>query len=174
MEISIIVACDKNWSIGKKGKLPWNHFKDDMRIFKDLTTSTQNPGVVMGRKTWESIPTIHRPLCDRFNIVLSSTTDEIEGAVVAKNIESVMATAKKAGVDKLWVIGGCKLYEDFMGIATEVYITKIDHTFEDCDVVFPHMDLNEFYTMVQERSYKSISFPHLFTLQHWKWLSNNI
>lgn len=70
---SIIVAADINNGIGKNGKLPWN-IPDDLRIFRTITT---NSTVIMGRKTWESLPV--KPLKNRHNIVISNTLDLLDG-----------------------------------------------------------------------------------------------
>lgn len=167
MEIKIIVACDNDWNIGKGGSLPWKHIAEDMKIFKELTTSGDRPAVVMGRKTWESLPTVHRPLCKRVNIVMSRTLNTIDDALVAKSVDEALQVAKESGISTLWVIGGEQIYYDFMGVATEVVITRIDDTFEGCDAKFPHSDLETFYSLDNEKGYTSSSYN--FKLQRWTW-----
>ena len=79
--ITIIVAMGENRVIGKKGKLPWKHNKEDMALFKKTTFGNN---CLMGRKTWESIPEGNRPLKNRLNVVLTSQSDylkEIPGTI---------------------------------------------------------------------------------------------
>ena len=71
--IKAILACDENWGIGKAGTLPWLHNPADLKWFKQMTTGST---VVMGRKTWDSLPV--KPLPNRKNIVVSS--NRVEGA----------------------------------------------------------------------------------------------
>jgi dihydrofolate reductase len=167
MEIKLIVACDNQWNIGKHGKLPWNHFKEDMDFFRRMTCDGVNPGVVMGRKTWESLPIKYRPLSNRTNIVISNTIPFLEGGIVARGFSDVIEIAKKYGIDKLWVIGGYSVYKDFIGAANELYITRIDKVFQGCDVKFPYKDINEYYVKANERKY--ITDRYEFTIERWLW-----
>lgn len=162
MNISMIVACDNNNNIGKNGKLPWRHLKEDMALFKKMTSAGKTPAVVMGRKTWESI---HKPLPGRVNIVISNTINNIDGAIVATSADNAVRLAKLAGVDNLWVIGGEKVYNDFMGTATTVYVTRINSTFDDCDAVFPFEYLKSCYQISKVIPYSTSSYE--FTLETW-------
>ena len=163
----MIVACDNEWNIGKQGKLPWNHVKEDMALFKQMTTNGKNPGVLMGRKTWDSIPSIHRPLPDRVNIVLSNSISVLDDALVAADTIEALELAKETGIDTLWVIGGAKVYKEFLGIATDVFITLIDDVFENCDAKFPGNDFLGCYEMISERNYNTDNYS--FKFQHWCW-----
>jgi dihydrofolate reductase len=167
MKVFMIVACDQLANIGKNGKLPWNHIKEDMEIFKRLTTEGDKPAVIMGRKTWESIPDIHRPLPGRLNVVMSRTVKVIDNAMVATSQLEAIKIAKNAGVDRLWVIGGEQIYTDFMGIATEIIVTKIHKTFDGCDAVFPYEDVKDCYKLVSEKEYETKSYN--FTVEKWIW-----
>lgn len=145
--------------------------REDMKIFKALTTEGERPGVIMGRKTWESLPKVHRPLCDRINIILTTTMDEGgEGVYVTDTVEGVLEIAKRLKITTLWVIGGERVYRDFMGVATEIVITRIDHTFIDCDARFPHDDLEQFYTMTSENKFSTDNYN--FMLQVWNWTNH--
>jgi dihydrofolate reductase len=104
--------------IGADGALPW-HLPEDLRLFRALTRGST---VVMGRRTWESLPSRFRPLPDRRNVVLSSTLDPADvGAEVARSVDDVLAS----GGD-LWVIGGGAVYAAFLPHADEVVVTEVD------------------------------------------------
>jgi len=104
--------------IGADGALPW-HLPEDLRLFKALTLGST---VVMGRRTWESLPARVRPLPGRRNLVLSSTLDpEDAGVEVARSVEDVLAL----GGD-LWVIGGGAVYATLLPHADEVVVTEVD------------------------------------------------
>ena len=125
MDINIIVAVGKNGAIGKKGDLIW-HIGEDLRHFKAVTTGYP---VIMGRKTWESLP--KRPLPGRLNIVITGNADyKAEGAVV---VDSVEKAVEAAGTGKAFVIGGAKVYEAFMPLADHLYLTVIDAEDPDAD-----------------------------------------
>jgi dihydrofolate reductase len=117
--ISIIVAVSKDGFIGDcNNRLPWN-LKDDMAFFKQTTIGQT---VVMGRKTWESIPEKHRPLKDRLNVVISRTIQQTaEGVIVLKSPEDVTDVQKD-----FFVIGGGEIYKIFLPIADVLYITQVD------------------------------------------------
>src|SRR3990167_8134080 len=104
MFISLIAAIGKNRELGKGGKLLW-HLPDDMRRFKALTTG--HP-VIMGRKTWESLPQMYRPLPGRTNIVVTRQTGyEASGATAAAALEAARPFSRRApGADEIFVIGG--------------------------------------------------------------------
>ena len=106
--ISLIAAIGKGRELGKNGKLLW-HLPDDMRRFKELTTG--HP-VIMGRKTWESLPERFRPLPGRTNIVVTRQADyKAAGAIVADSLGAARAVAARAeGANEIFVIGGGELY----------------------------------------------------------------
>ena len=138
MAFDVVVAHDLNQGIGINNALPWQ-CKPDMAYFKSLTTGSngsQENAVIMGRKTWESIPEKFRPLPGRRNIVLSKTQPVINGAIVASSLESALEKADPAG--KTFVIGGGKLYQEAIEHENckTLHITKIFTSF-DCDAHFP-------------------------------------
>ncbi|MCW2697277.1 MAG: folA [Modestobacter sp.] len=103
--------------IGADGALPW-HLPEDLRLFRALTLGST---VVMGRRTWESLPPRFRPLPGRRNVVLSSTLDPAgTGAEVVRSVDDVLAL----GTD-LWVIGGGALYGALLPHADEVVVTEV-------------------------------------------------
>jgi dihydrofolate reductase len=104
--------------IGADGALPW-HLPEDLRLFKALTLGST---VVMGRRTWESLPARVRPLPGRRNVVLSSTLDPARAGVpVARSVDDVLALP-----DDLWVIGGGGVYAALLPHADEAVVTEVD------------------------------------------------
>jgi len=104
--------------IGVGGALPW-HLAEDLRLFRALTTGST---VVMGRRTWESLPARFRPLPGRRNVVLSSTLDPAGlGAEVVRSVDDVLALQAD-----LWVIGGGGVYAALLPHADEVVVTEVD------------------------------------------------
>jgi len=104
--------------IGADGALPW-HLPEDLRLFRALTLGGT---VVMGRRTWESLPAQVRPLPGRRNVVLSSTLDPTAAGVqVARSVDDVLALD-----GDLWVIGGGGVYASFLPHAGEVVVTEVD------------------------------------------------
>jgi dihydrofolate reductase len=104
--------------IGADGALPW-HLPEDLRLFRALTLGGT---VVMGRRTWESLPLRFRPLPGRRNVVLSGTSDSAEpGVQVVRSVDDVLALD-----GDVWVIGGGAVYAAFLPHAEEVVITEVD------------------------------------------------
>lgn len=146
----VIAACCKpNNGIGFMNRLPWR-LKDELAYFNRMTTENpveQNKNIViMGRKTWSSIPPKHRPLKDRTNVVLSRTVSTIEDRESVDHIFSSLPDALE-GVSQLrnkgqvWVVGGQSIYEEALRLpqCKRVYLTKIDKDYE-CDTFFPDLD----------------------------------
>jgi len=107
--------------LGADGALPW-HLPEDLRLFKALTVGST---VVMGRRTWESLPARVRPLPGRRNVVLSTTLSATDtGVPVARSVGDVLAAD-----DDVWVIGGGGVYSAFLPHAAEVVTTEIDAPF---------------------------------------------
>jgi dihydrofolate reductase len=120
-EIVIIAAVAKNRVIGKDNRLLWN-IPEDMAHFKALTAG--HP-VIMGRKTWESLPPRFRPLPGRRNIVISRQADyDAPGAEVADSLE--IALKKASTVALAFVIGGEQIYAQAMTVADRLEITEVD------------------------------------------------
>ena len=138
MKITGIVAISKNFAIGKNGKLPW-HYSADLKFFKQTTTGNV---VVMGLNTWNSIG---KPLPNRLNIVLSRAA-EIENqpnVLLLRSREEVLSLAKYLNGD-LFIIGGAKTYENFVGVIERWIITDIPESVEDADTFMPEKFLNSF------------------------------
>jgi dihydrofolate reductase len=132
---SIIVAIGKNRELGLNGKLLW-HIPEDMKHFKEITTG--HP-VIMGRKTWESLPERFRPLPGRTNIVVTRQEGyEAVGALVVSSLEGARAKgARSPGSEEIFIIGGGELYREALPLADRLYLTLVDDT-KEADTYFPH------------------------------------
>ena len=131
--------------IGKGNYIPW-HIPEDLKFFQIMTTGHT---VVMGRKTWESLPA--RPLIQRRNIVLSSTHKELWGAEVFDSVEKVLDLE-----EELWVIGGSEIYQEFMPYADAICITMIHENFEG-DSYAPDVSMDIWNAQVIGTRAKSIT-----------------
>ena len=121
MAICMIAAVGKNLELGKGNDLIW-HFKDDMAFFKETTMGSS---VIMGRKTFESLP---KALPRRKNIVITTRKDyEAEGATVVNSIENAL---KEVDSDNAFIIGGGDIYKQFLPMADKLYLTEIE---AECD-----------------------------------------
>jgi dihydrofolate reductase len=130
--ISIIVAVSDDWGIGKDNELLW-HISEDLKRFKRLTTGKT---VIMGKKTWFSLP--KRPLPGRKNIVLTDIPGElIDGSETVYSIEEALSGCSKD--EEAFVIGGGSIYRQFMPVADKLYITHV-HRKAPADIYFPEID----------------------------------
>ncbi len=122
--ISFVVALGHGNVIGKDNGLLW-HLPDDLKRFKRLTSG--HP-VVMGRRTWESLPERFRPLPGRANIVITrNEAYEAPGAVIARSVEEALSRAKDAeGGEEVFVIGGGDIYRAALPFAQRLYLTLVD------------------------------------------------
>jgi dihydrofolate reductase len=123
--LAIIVALSRNRGIGKEGKLPW-HISEDLRRFKKLTMGHT---VLMGRTTWLSIG---KPLPGRRNVVL--TTGSLSGVETYPSIDLALEALK--GEERVFVIGGGRVYAQTLDRADELYLTVVDREV-DADTFFP-------------------------------------
>jgi dihydrofolate reductase len=123
MNISIIVAASTNNVIGKENGLPWR-LPTDMKFFKD---KTQGHTVIMGRKSWDSIPAKYRPLPNRINVVMSrDETLKLDCDLVSSNLQNVINYfTEQSSDDELFIIGGGELYKQAFPIATKLYLTRV-------------------------------------------------
>lgn len=147
-EFNIIVAVGPDYGIGFEGKIPWN-IQEDMKRFKEITTTTEEEGkmnaVIMGRKTYLSIPEKFRPLPKRLNIVVSETMEEQnkENVVICKTIEGALLEAwLNSKVDKVFVIGGQRMYEESSKLKSfkTLYLTKVLKNDLKYDSFFPSIE----------------------------------
>ncbi|HXG75537.1 MAG TPA: dihydrofolate reductase [Gaiellaceae bacterium] len=134
MKLALVAAVARNGVIGRGGALPW-HLPEDLARFRDLTMG--HP-VVMGRKTWESLPERFRPLPGRRNVVVTRNPRwQATGAERAGSLEEALALV--AGVERAFVIGGSELFAAALPLADELLLTELDVEAEG-DVVFPVFD----------------------------------
>jgi len=130
----IITAIDEERGIGKDSEIPW-HYSEDMKFFRRKTL--ENP-VIMGRKTYESLPEDYRPLPKRKNIVLTGSEREFDESVSkANSLEEAYKIAEKHG-DKVFMAGGSSVYEQTLKDADKVILTEIPGK-HDCDRFFPEL-----------------------------------
>ena len=135
MSVSMIAAVGKNLELGKNNNLIWN-FKEDMKFFKD---TTMGHTVVMGRKTFESLP---KALPGRKNIVITSNADyQAQGATVVTSVEEALQIADN---EEVFVIGGGKIYAEFLPYADKLFLTEIDAECADADTYFPQFNKSDY------------------------------
>ncbi len=140
--ISIIVAVAENHAIGKDNKLLW-HISNDLKRFKKITSG--HP-VIMGKKTYESLPV--RPLPGRMNIVLTDVPGEkIEGCEMAYSLPEAIEKCPEG--EECFVMGGGSVYRQFLPMADKLYITKVHQTFE-ADTFFPEIDKKQWELISRE------------------------
>lgn len=157
------IARARNGVIGREGKLPWR-LKTDLAIFRALTMGKP---VIMGRKTWESLP--KRPLIGRTNIVLSRDGSfEPHGAVVCEDFAEAVAIAREQAEDdgarEVCVIGGASVFERALPKAGRIYLTDIDAEVEG-DVVLPPLDESRWTEVRSERHEASDDDEFAFTVR---------
>ena len=148
MKISIISAIGENNEIGKDNKLLWN-IKNDLKNFKKLTS---NKVIIMGQKTYESLPI--KPLPNRINIVITDDYDiSYNGCVMAYGINDAIEKSQywSSIEDEVFVIGGGSIYEQFIDKSDNLYITKIHEKFE-ADTFFP--EINETWNLISTEFHK--------------------
>jgi dihydrofolate reductase len=142
--ITLIAAVARNRVIGRDNALLW-HLPEDLRHFRAVTTGRP---VIMGRKTWESLPVRFRPLPGRRNVVVTRQPGwRAEGAEVV--VSPAAALALLAGTDQAFVIGGAELYAAMLPLADELLLTEIHRDF-DGDVFFPAWDRDAFIEVRRE------------------------
>ena len=142
MKMAIIVAMDEGGFIGLGNRLPWS-LASDMARFKRLTEGDGFNSVIMGRKTWDSLPNSFRPLPERVNIVMSRDTNwQAEGAETALYVGRAIELAFAEGSEECWVIGGAQVYEMFLDRVDEIHVTTV-HTNDSGEVRFPPWNRDE-------------------------------
>jgi dihydrofolate reductase len=139
--VAIVVAHSSNRVIGRDGDLPW-HLPADLRRFRELTSGG---AVVMGRKTYESLPEAYRPLPNRRNIVLSTDAEfRAEGAEVMPDLKAALAACS----EECFVIGGGATYEQALAHSSLVYATEVETAVEG-DATFPELPTGEWRCIEQ-------------------------
>jgi dihydrofolate reductase len=160
MALNLIYACADNGVIGRDNALPW-HLPEDLAHFKRTTLGQP---VIMGRKTWDSLPPKFRPLPGRVNIVVTRQTEwQAEGALRAGSIDEAMTLCPTDA--QAWVIGGAEIYAQAAPHASSAVVTEIDQDFEG-DAFAPALGTD--WQEVQRESHVAASgLPFSFvTYQH--------
>jgi len=128
--ITLVAAVARDGAIGRDNALLW-HIPEDMARFKAVTAGKP---VVMGRKTWDSLPAKFRPLPGRRNLVVSRSVTELPGAEVFSTLETALAAC---GEPEVCVIGGSEIYALALPLASKLALTEVDAAFPDADRHFP-------------------------------------
>ncbi len=134
--ISIIACVGKNLELGKNNDLIW-HLPNDLKYFKTVTSGKT---VIMGRRTFESLPGI---LPKRRNIVLQLPNESnIDGVDIFNDIPSILEAVKDE--DEAFIIGGASIYRQFLEYANKLYLTEVEVGCKDPDVYFPKFDKRKY------------------------------
>lgn len=168
--LNIIVAfSSRNFAIGSNNKIPWN-IPEDLKYFSNIT---KDATVVMGRKTWDSIPDDKKPLKGRRNVIVTTLPpSEFPSSprinIVHPQYINFLCDAWKTAED-VFIIGGASLYETFMGKASRIYATVIDKDFKDCDVFFPVTKFGEYviesYSDLHHSDIEDCTYRHITYLK---------
>jgi dihydrofolate reductase / thymidylate synthase len=160
--INLIVAVDENYGIGKENSIPWE-LPGDLKYFKEITTSKKRNVVIMGRKTWESIPIKYRPLKDRINIVITSQKSDFSvypNTYAFKTLgdatKYIQENNYKLQFGNTFIIGGQMLYNEALNTLQidNIYLTRVYGKFE-CDKTF--MDKKSFYEKINNYVLSDVS-----------------
>jgi dihydrofolate reductase len=144
-KVALIAALDRHNAIGRGGGLLW-HESEDQKNFRRVTMGCP---VIMGRKTWDSLPERFRPLPGRRNIVVTRQAQwQAAGAERSASFDD--ALARVADAAKVFVIGGGELYAAAIAQADELVLTEIDTTFADADTFFPAFERTRFIEAARE------------------------
>lgn len=160
-KVAAVVAMDESRVIGMRGTLPWR-VPEDMAHFRALTTGHV---VLMGRKTWDSLPAPFRPLPNRTNIIVSRHPDQLslpEGVLSAPSPEDAVALAREVAEPDgkwVWVIGGAEMYRALLPLCDEVHLTLIEGRHEG-DAWLPEFESE--FIHASERSAPGCTF-HVYT-----------
>lgn len=142
-KIAIIAAVAQNLAIGRKQELLC-HLPNDLKRFKALTL---NHAVIMGRKTFESLP--NGPLKQRKNILITTIPESFyENATACDSLEEALQLCDSQ--DQVFIIGGAMIYKQAIEAADILYITEIHHSFEDADTFFPEINPTQWKEISRE------------------------
>ena len=150
-DVKAIAAVSQNGVIGKNGDLPWR-IPGELKWFKKITMGNI---MVMGRKTWDSLPGI---LPGRENWVLSSTLKEKKGIKIFSSFESAL---NEAGARTIFIIGGGQIYSSLLPQCSELYITEVQQFIEEGDAFFPSFEKDFIPTETLEENKE-------FIIKKWK------
>lgn len=154
--MNLIVAVDNNWAIGYKNEL-LVRIPADQRFFREETTGKI---VIMGRKTFESLPN-KLPLKERTNIIITQRKEyKVPGAIVIHSVEEALEYVKEQKTEDIYVIGGASIYEQFLPHCNLAHITKINYNYQ-ADTYFPNLDKNADWKVTgisEEQTYYDLEY----------------
>jgi dihydrofolate reductase len=156
VRLSVVAAVARRGVIGRDNAIPWR-IPEDVARFRDLT---MGHAVVMGRRTWDSLPDRFRPLPGRRNVVVSRNPGwSADGAERAGSLDEALRLL--AGAPEVFVIGGAELYEAALPLADELLLTEIDADV-DGDTLFPRFDRAAFEEVSREQHVSQTGLPFAF------------
>ena len=156
--ISIIVATAENRAIGANNDLLWK-LPNDMKRFRELTTGHT---VIMGRKTFESLPKGALP--NRTNVVISRNKSiAFENCILFNDLEDAINEYKDE--KEIFIIGGANIYNQAIHFADKLYITLVHHSFENADTFFPEINENKWIMIEKEDFQKDEKHVYPYTFQ---------
>lgn len=154
MNLTIIAAIGKNRELGKNNELIWK-FKEDMKFFKDNTIGKK---IIMGRKTFESLPKV---LPGRKHLVLSRKKIDIDAIETFKSKEELLNYLKELK-EEVMIIGGATVYKEFIGYSNKMLITLIEDTCKEADTYFPEINEEQWdIRMIDVYKENGIRYKHL-------------
>jgi dihydrofolate reductase len=154
--LSVVAAVARRGVIGRDNAIPWR-IPEDVARFRDLT---MGHAVVMGRRTWDSLPDRFRPLPGRRNVVVSRNPGwSADGAERAGSLDEALRLLE--GAQEIFVIGGGELYEAALPLADELLLTEIDADV-DGDTLFPPFDRAAFEEVSREQHMSEAGLPFAF------------
>ncbi|OHA91540.1 MAG: hypothetical protein A2758_00270 [Candidatus Zambryskibacteria bacterium RIFCSPHIGHO2_01_FULL_49_18] len=159
--LKIIAAVSENGVIGNDGGIPWK-LSDDMRRFKE---KTGNCPIVMGSKTYWSLPNRFRPLPGRENLVLTRHPAQFEGENVTM-LDDFLKVVARAKEEEVWVIGGAEIYKLALPYTSEMHITRVDLIVAG-DTFFPRWNDAEWRLVSAEEHEKDRGNERGFTWEIW-------
>ena len=153
--ITLIAAVARNGVIGSNNALPW-HLPEDMKHFRQLTTGNV---VIMGRKTWESLPERFRPLPDRLNVVVTrNAAYAAPGATIVHTLDEAI----KVGAGRTaFIIGGAELYAHALQKAERLELTEIAAEFPG-DAYFPDIDRTQWHEVCRQAGQSAAGLGYAF------------
>lgn len=174
----ILALCKKNNGVGNNGNLPWPHISGDMIYFKKIT---ENSIVIMGRKTWESLPEKHRPLKNRINIIISNSLnnediEKYENTYISKTPEMALVKGTLLNpYSKIFVIGGGDIYNYYLeklpNKIIDVYVTEIYNTYK-CDKTIDYQKIKEMFKLIDVSTFQEDNNIHYRFLKYTERLSS--
>ena len=151
--LSLVAAIGRSGELGNRNHLIWK-IREDLTFYRKLT---YHENIIMGRKTFESLG---RLLPNRKHVVISSSNNFPKEVDVYNNIESLLSHYKDTS-EELFIIGGAKIYSEFIDYATKMYLTLVDGEF-DADVYFPMFDESVWIkTVLSEREENGLKYKHV-------------